>query len=85
MGPSHFELFSNTGDPVKNIGLTRPFPSGTGVANLHYPTRRAGISTSIKISNDLRLLQINSLYPIFTSVGLSVSNPNLITFDRCGR
>jgi hypothetical protein len=46
MGPSHFELFGNTGGPVKNIGLTRPFPSGTGVANSHYPTLRAGISTA---------------------------------------
>jgi len=46
MGPSHFELFGNTGGQVKNIGLTRPFPSGSGVANSHYPTLRARISTA---------------------------------------
>jgi hypothetical protein len=25
----------------------RPFPSGTGIASPHHPTRRAGVSTSI--------------------------------------
>jgi hypothetical protein len=34
--------------PIQNIGLVWPFPSGTGIANLHYPTLRVGISTSIK-------------------------------------
>ena len=38
-----------------------------------------------KGSNKLRLLQIYSLYPIFTSAGLLVSNPNLTTLDRRGR
>jgi hypothetical protein len=46
MGPTYFELFGNTGGPIKNIGLTRLFPSGTGIANSHYPTLRAGISTA---------------------------------------
>ena len=34
--------------PIQSIGLVWPFPSGTGIANLHYPTLRVGISTSIK-------------------------------------
>jgi hypothetical protein len=34
---------------IKKSALLRPFPSGTGIANLQYPTRRAGISTSIKL------------------------------------
>ena len=38
--------------PIQNIGLVWPFPSGTGIANLHYPTLRVGISTSIKAANN---------------------------------
>jgi hypothetical protein len=40
-----FEVTSH----IQNIGLVWPIPSGTGIANLHYPTLRVGISTSIKL------------------------------------
>ena len=43
------------------------------------------LSMESKLSNKSKSLQIYSVYPIFTSIRMFVSNPNSNTLDRRGQ
>ena len=81
--PSWVHLITNAvataANTAKNIGLTWPFPSGTGIATSHYPTHRVGISTSIK--TDMRQISQNRHFgdlsdPILCLANLDIDKRN---------